>query len=224
MPVANLLKSQSNEVYLALVEAGWDISVFEWAEVKSPNYSKSNLTSAKLEHKSSKFYFIFDNHGQFWCEHSPDNEVIKFRGDCGTWSNQISRFKIWLDYLSREVNVPDLWEELPSDSKLIETTSEETDNSKFTAEEKKEIRNGLEEIKQYLIDAHKLDPELIDGQLKYLADSANRLGRKDWKNILISTIFSIIIQGGIAGHSAQEIFQFVWTVLQTVLIHKVYLP
>jgi hypothetical protein len=126
--------------------------------------------------------------------------------------------------LSREVNVPDLWTELPNDSKLIESTSGETDNSKFNTEEKVVIQKGLEEIKQYLVNAHKLDPELIEGQLKYLVESSDRLGRKDWKNTLIAVIFSIIVQGGIAGHNAQEIFQFVWTILNSVLIHKLYLP
>ena len=113
---------------------------------------------------------------------------------------------------------------MPSETELVESTSTENDNSKFNEEESKLIADGMEEIKQYLLTAHKLDPELIEGQIKYLVESSERLGRKDWKNALIAVIFSIIIQGGVAGHGAQEIFQFVWTILQTVLIQKVYLP
>lgn len=222
MPIVNLLKSQSNKIYLTLVEAGWDVSTFEWSGIKSPNFAPR--LSAILKHKTSKYYFIFDNHGEFHCQFSPDVEKLKYNGKVGNWSGQVQRFKDWLGFLSREVNTPDLWSELPNDSKLIGSTLDDSDNSKFTAREKKLVLKGLEEIKQYLLDAHKLDPELVEGQLKYLIDSANRLGRKDWKNILISTIFSIIIQGGIAGHSAQEIFHFVWTVLSSVLIQKLYLP
>ena len=224
MAIKNLLKSQTNEVYLALVEAGWDASQFEWSEVKSPNYK--DKYSAKLTHKGSGYYFIFDIHDTFKFKFSPGNQTLEYNwsGLGATWNYLMTYVISWLNYLSREVNAPDLWSELPSDSKLIESTSEETDNTKFNTEEKKAIKKGLEEIKQYLLTAHKLDPELIEGQLKYLVDSSERLGRKDWKNALIAVIFSIIIQGGIAGHSAQEIFQFVWTVLKTVLIHKIYLP
>jgi hypothetical protein len=223
MAIKNLLKSQSNEVYLALVEAGWDASQFEWLEVKSPNYGSSTF-SPQLNHKLSGYYFIFDNHGEFHSKFSPGFQNIEQRESATFWLEQIKIFKEWLKLLSREVNIPDLWSELPSDSKLIESTSEATDNSKFNAEEKEAIKKGLEEIKKYLLTAHKLDLELIEGQLKYLVESSERLGRKDWKNTLIAVIFSIIIQGGIAGHNAQEIFQFVWTVLNTVLIHKMYLP
>jgi len=222
MTIKNLLKSQTNEVYLALVEAGWDVSHFEWQEVPSPRYASLGYYVAMLNHKPSDYYFIFEV--DFISSFSPGKENLKQSNDDDDWLQQFNRFKEWLKYLTREVNAPDLWSELPSDSKLIESTSEETDNSKFNAEEKEAIKKGLEEIKQYLLNAHKLDPELIEGQLKYLVESSERLGRKDWKNALIAVIFSIIIQGGIAGHNAQEIFQFVWTVLNTVLIHKLYLP
>lgn len=222
MPIGNLLKSQSNEVYLALAKKGFKASDFEWEEVDSLNYAKRK--SALLRHTSSDYYFVFDNHGKFYYQFSPDEQNFFRHGQRDSWIGLMSAFNDWVDYLAREVNAPDLWAELPSETELIESTSSENDNSKFNEEESKLIVKGMEEIKQYLLTAHKLDPELIEGQLKYLVESSERLGRKDWKNALIAVLFSIIIEGGIAGHGAQEIFQFVWTILQTVLIQKVYLP
>lgn len=222
MPIGNLLKSQSNEVYLALAKKGFKASDFAWEEVDSLNYDKRK--SALLRHTSSQYYFVFDNHGKYYYQCSPSYQSIFESSQRDSWKGLMSSFNNWVDYLSREVNAPDLWAELPSETELVESTSTENDNSKFNEEESKLIADGMEEIKQYLLTAHKLDPELIEGQIKYLVESSERLGRKDWKNALIAVIFSIIIQGGVAGHGAQEIFQFVWTILQTVLIQKVYLP
>ncbi len=52
MPIVNLLKSQSNKIYLTLVEAGWDVSTFEWSGIKSPNFAPR--LSAILKHKTSR--------------------------------------------------------------------------------------------------------------------------------------------------------------------------
>jgi hypothetical protein len=224
MPIKKLLQSQTNSIYIAVKEAGWNVAEFEWVEMESHNFLTNK--SQALRHKPSDFYFIFDLYqdNRFYYSLSPSEQIIVEHGWSAIWENIMSVVKTWLKLLAREVNSPDLWSELPNDSKLIESASDDNDNSTFNAQEKEIIQKGLEEVKQYLIDAHKLDAVLIEGQLNYLTESADRLGRKDWKNILVATIFSIIIQGGIAGHSAQEIFQFVWTVLSSVLIHKLYLP
>jgi hypothetical protein len=224
MAFENLLKSQTNEVYLLLVGAKWDPAEFEWSR-GSFVYGANAKTAAQLSHKPSEYYFIFGNSvTKYTCKYSPAATSLVTQPIASSWINQLAHFKDWLGYLAREINAPDLWAELPSESKLIESASDDEDNSKFTKEEKKIIIDGLEEIKQYLLKAHKLDPEFVEGQLKYLVESADRLGRKDWKNALVSVIFGIIIQGGIAGHNAQEILQFVWTVLNAVLVQKLYLP
>lgn len=91
------------------------------------------------------------------------------------------------------------------------------DNTPFTADEKTYVISGLNEIKEHLLTAHKLDPELVEGHIKYLVESSDRLGRKDWKNLLLATIVSVVMSGALPSESVREVFMFIGTVLREIL-------
>ena len=66
-------------------------------------------------------------------------------------------------------------------------------NAPFTQVEQKQILDALTEVKQYLLtirDNQAGDRKFVEGQFAYLRDSVTRLGRKDWLNIFVSTLFS----------------------------------
>ena len=223
MEIKGLLKSQANDIFLAITEAGWNPTNFTWTSVTS-SYSRSSQVS-QLNLNGSSFHFKFENiSSEFNCSFSPGKQFITEHKRTSSFTSQLTVFKDWVKYLSREVKSPNLWAEIANNSALLETNLDGDSNKKFTKTEKKVIADGIEEIKQYLLTTQKLDLTLIESPLKYLVESSDRLGRKDWKNILIGTIISIIIQGGVAGYAAQEILHFVWTVLSAILVHKLYLP
>lgn len=222
MEFASILKSQANQVFLFLAEKGWNTSEFKWKTIPSPR--NINESVSQIVHLPSNFYFTFDNtRGSFYTEWAPGKSAVAERANSGSYSSQFTRFKEWVDCLAREVNSPNLWADMPSDTKLIETAVTDEDNTKFTAAEKKLIVTGIGEIKEYLLTTHKMHAELVEGQLKYLVESSGRLGRKDWKNALIGALFGMILQSGVGSQAAQQIFQFVWTVLSVVLLQKFYL-
>jgi hypothetical protein len=89
--------------------------------------------------------------------------------------------------LKREIESPDLWGAISLEAEILESAaSAGTSNAPFTIGEKAYIVQGINEIKQYLLTAHKLDPELdpelVESRLNYLVESSEREGRKDWIN------------------------------------------
>ena len=211
-----LMKSQAYEVFEVLRSNGWNPADFSWEEIRSP--SNTNYAVSRLVHQASGYYFIFDNYEGFLARWSPDNERESGSGNPGSWRSQIAQFNTWLGYLKREIEAPDVWGAISQETQVLEAASDE-DNTPFTKDEKTYIRAGIDEIEQYLLTAHKLDPELIESRLKYLVESSERLGRKDWKNLLLATLVSIIIQAAVSPEAAREIFRFVGAALIQILQH-----
>jgi len=118
----------------------------------------------------------------------------------------------------REAESPDLWGSISKEAQILESAaSSDTSNASFTAEEKTYVVQGINEIKQYLLTAHKLDPELVESRLNYLVESSERVGRKDWINLLISVLIGIVINAALPPEATRELFRFVGTVLRQII-------
>lgn len=223
MQIRNLLKSQANQLLEELKNNGWNPSEFKWEDVISPTFSKPHIVS-QLIHSSSGYYFTFDDiGGRFFSEWSPAMELQKQRMESGGWNAQFNHFKVWLGYLRREVESPNLWLAISQETEILEAASSDESNTQFTAEEKAYILSGINETKQYLLTAHKLDPELFEARLSYLAEASNRVGRKDWINLLLSVLVGIVMQAALPPESTREMFRFVGTVLRQILRHPLLL-
>ncbi len=216
MEIKHLLKSQSNQVFEALKSVGYEPSDFEWEDATGP---LSGTSVSQLVHKASKFYFVFDNsNGRIYSKWSPGNETLTQSEDTGGWQNQSGRFAQWLSYLKRETESPNLWEAISNEARILESAaSSDTSNVPFTAEEKAYILNGVNEVKQYLLTAHRVDPELVESRLSYLIESSERLGRKDWLNLLVSVLVSIAINAALPPETIREVFRFVGEALRQII-------
>ena len=157
----------------------------------------------------------FTDSGSKW-EPGEQTRVDSYYWD--NWSDQLSWFRSWLNYLKREIESPDLWAEISKEAQVLEAAaSSDTSNAPFSLEEKAYIVQGINEIKQYLLTAHKLDPELVESRLKYLIESSERVGRKDWINLLISVLVGIVINAALPPEATRELFRFVGTVLRQII-------
>jgi len=216
MEIKYLLKSQSNLLFEIIKSNGYQPSEFEWEKVTGP-YSGQEVSV--LVHKASGFFFVFDNWGgNFFSQWAPAYQILSESEDFGSWHDQSLRFQQWLSYLKRETDSPDFWSAIADEGRIIESAaSSETSNAPFNADEKTYIVNGLNEIKEYLLTAHKLDPELVESRLKYLVESSDRLGRKDWLNLLLSILVSIVINAALTPDATRELFRFVGTALRLIL-------
>lgn len=85
------------------------------------------------------------------------------------------------------------------------------DNRAFTALELTAIQAQLGTLKQYVIqngDVQGNKLAILEGKIDYLVDASNRLGKKDWLNILIATLIGIVIAGIFAPDRAHELMDY----------------
>jgi hypothetical protein len=101
------------------------------------------------------------------------------------------------------------------------------DNTPFSQDEKRYIARGLKEIQEFVVSAHQLEGErlaFIETRIEYLLQSADRLGRKDWKNVALAVFFSIVLFLALPPTAAGELFRFVSATLNAVLGEGRFLP
>jgi hypothetical protein len=126
-----------------------------------------------------------------------------------------NRIAQWLAQLKQYVEsyytTPDLWSAVKEDHKFMAAASSDFENRVFTGEEQAQIASHLDEIRAYIeTTASHLDESVnahIDHQFTYLKAASNRLGRKDWLNVFISTLMSIAVAAAFAPNQAQDLFR-----------------
>lgn len=211
MTIRYILKSQANQLFEAISIAGLEPSEFEWKDTGGL-YGRQ---VSQLAHRNSGYYFTFDNSEGFNSSFSPGKETLKEIHSNSGWGPQFEYFRRWLSYVNRETQSPDLWQAISREAQILETAASSSEpNTRFTSEEKEYLFKGLGEIRQYLLTAHKLDPELIESRLKYLVESSERVGRKDWLNLLISVLIGIVITAALPPEATRDLFRFVGSVLR----------
>ncbi len=123
----------------------------------------------------------------------------------------------WLPNLKREIEAPDLWAAVSQEKQLVEAASSpKVENTAFTKEELGYISTQLREIKEFLFRTQPLSPEqkiFVEVRITYLEESASRLGRVDWLNIVIATLFSLAVQVAFPPNAIRELFQFAGSAL-----------
>ncbi len=84
-------------------------------------------------------------------------------------------------------------------------------NDRFSASERVTIIAQIEELKRHIIANGTVTDNnlaLLNEKMDYLIESSERLGKKDWQNILISVMFSIVISGLFAPDRARELMDY----------------
>lgn len=153
---------------------------------------------------------------------TPDFLNIQYvdRPKCDNWLHQLNFFNNWLDTLRDELNSKDLWEEIGKYQSSIEPhLYQETTNDNFTKEEIEKLLSGIEQVKGYLQEHSTASEYQIDSaiaQLDYLAEAANRQGRKDWFHTCIGVLVTISVALALAPEQAK----YIWRLL-TSIFHEV---
>ena len=202
-----LLKTQRNTILSLVQNVGLAPIDFRWhqAEVMTNSFGNRSLVSI-FTHVPTQFYYRF---GPEYDVFSPGPASRTGDVKASIWdTTRISLVRLWLSYVKREYEAPDLWGLLRQEKKLLQlASSPNLPNDSFTEPEKQIIRNQLAEIKQHLISVHHLQPqqaEILDQGLSYLGDSLNRVGKKDWVNNAIGALMGIAISAAFSSTVAQD--------------------
>ena len=146
-----LVKSQKNDVFQALISRGIDPGGFEWHEVTSE--LGLGFAVSVLFHTPTGYFCRFEigSQGDLWSIQSPGANCKKQIERTGNWPTQMKVVEQWLDIMKREIEEPDFWETVRSQSSLLEAgAGSATDNSAFSEEERVRIAQDLNEIKEFL--------------------------------------------------------------------------
>ncbi len=196
-----MLKKQRNAIYLEISNAGINPAYFEIKETDS----KSSLTTL-INVRDSRMTFAVSENKQDFDKYStsfiypqsgfPQSSYVSQ----ASFNSVLRAFKEWLlkyakDFIEDEVEGIDLWSPVEAFKSITGTsgTSSE-DDAKFTPQEKEHVRQSTQRFRQLIIQNFKPTKEQqqhIDSQLDYLVNAVDRLSRRDWRGVALSTIISI---------------------------------
>lgn len=218
-----LLRSQANEAFTLLKKQGLIPSEFEWRATSIPQ-GVDESPNPVLVHGSSGHFFEFgcdENDGERYARYSPGKELrenaeFKLRG----WAQQLGVFSLWLNYMKREIETPDLWAAVSQEPQLAIAASEPgASNAPFTQTEVLEVARQLGEIKEFLFTTQHFDEahrQFVTDRLNYLKGASERMGRKDWLNVALGVFASLAMQAGLNSDAARELFRFAASALSSL--------
>jgi hypothetical protein len=85
-------------------------------------------------------------------------------------------------------------------------------NTEFTVNERAYISARLDEIRAFLLASADLaneQRELIAAQFEYVKEATKRLGRLDWKQVLVGTIIGMAINATVTPDRAQQLWHMI---------------
>jgi hypothetical protein len=225
MPDHRLLKSQRNECFVLLKEAGLNPLDFQWVERPSPPEQYSQLV-----HPSSGYFFWFNRWNPAW---SPDREsqLGKAPFSAYAWDGLLTLFKAWTLWVAREPlvpDVPDLWEQYQGGPELGKLSgSAQIENLPLNTDQKRYLFQQLGEIKHFLYKLEDLDDERqieVDRRFEYLQESMERVGKKDWLLLAMGGLLSLIISGTVSPERANDFLSFASAALLHAFVTTPLLP
>lgn len=191
-----LTTTERNQVFEKAKELEFDpIATFEWGDAKEAGRFLSVLRC-----KGTGYYFQFgrysDSSGLIhydaeWFPAVGGKVAASFRD---RKNDQFVAAWYWLQVMRKERDTPDLWALAAREHELI--SGEATDGDRgFSADERQRLSERLLLLEQEIL---KLGPATDDqrGLVRESIDAADkaadRLTRRDWKNLFVGTLFRII--------------------------------
>jgi len=163
-----------------------------------------------LDHRWSESHFIVGGTPGHYSGQCVVGEASPQPYKAYTWPGLMNRVNLWLGELKSDLETPDLWADLRRESETLVVAAEEPfDNTSFTADEQHEIAEQLRELKEYVKETYSLSEQAVqalEAKLEFLEVAAGRLGRTDWRALVVGTIATFILSSALPRESAREIF------------------
>jgi hypothetical protein len=214
-----LIKTQQNDVF-RVVEHALSPRNFRWSErgIRTSYISQEVSAISVLIHFPSQFYYEFGpDYETFSPGHETRVETVK---DASSWLDRLSYVATWTGLLKREVEAPDLWSQHFSDIQVRDVVaSSDVSNTPFSPSEKEQIALLLQDLKQKVFEAADIQTnqseqiEAINENVGYLKSATDRVGRKDWILMAISTVINVMTTALLPGNTAKALLHsFIATV------------
>jgi hypothetical protein len=193
-----LVKYQRNDIFRAIESAGLEPREFDLSD---------DDAEARIKHRWAESYFIIGGDAGHYAGHYVVGDGVDWPYEVYSWRALMERVSRWLGEVKHDLETPDLWAELRSDTELLVATSDETrENTPFTPAEQKEIARALQELGEDAKSTYALSAaqeQELDAKLDYLVDAAGRLGRTDWRGVFVGVMLSLVLSGALPPESVR---------------------
>ena len=173
-----------------------------------------------LIRRQTSYYFEFGVAAGMTLEevsrYSPGDEYIVTACRAYGWKDRLRHVDQWLVNLKREMEEPDLWEEWKRRGTLLTDLTGDIRNSPFCAAEIESVTLELTNLRKVIEKkfGQSLDhAKIIEAKIGYLQESLKRVGRIDWRNILIGSLMQIGLELALTQVQWKELLQLAWTAL-----------
>lgn len=195
-----LAKWKSNQVFEAVEAAGLAPEGFGW---------DGGADESRIRHLSSEAYFVFgDVPGGYVARYVAGDDPVEER-EAQSWWAQMQHVERWLTAVKLDIEMPDLWAELRRETELLGATADEAiENTPFTLDEREEIAERLQEMRDYARRTYLLSEEqmrVLDAKLDHLAAATGRLGRADWRGLFVGTMLTFVLTAALPPEAARHI-------------------
>lgn len=229
-----MLKKYRNDIYRLLFEE-FKLDP-NWFNVSEFNEKELNICEVAIKSTNIKFQFI--NPSQSW-DHfkyrfsnfapvTRMTDIIPRDANLLEYTPVIIKFKEWINRHAirfiEDAESIDKWSGLAFERNLFEIINiDSDDNSVFNNIEQQDIQIFMSKIRQNIIDEFSPDDfqlHEINQKLNYVIESSIRLGRKDWKGILISSVISLAITLSVSNETGRrlvDLFMAAFESLRTLI-------
>jgi hypothetical protein len=217
---ARLLNTQKTDVFTVIKQGGLDPLLFSFEDGRA-TIDKSPVSVLRFK-TERPYYFKFDfYHGNFTAQCSPWQDRRETRFEIGRWSAVPQHVGRWIDCLQSELNTPDPWKALPGYANVADLRiAPDVANTQFTFIETERVTEALNDIRQLVlkhVQGSREQGELIDRELKSLADSSKRMGRKDWFNLVIGALINLAMAIALPADVTRQMFEILRDALSGVV-------
>jgi hypothetical protein len=185
---ARLKKHKRNQIFEALQTAGLDLREFEIVEDED---------KARIGHRYSDASFSIGGDPGHYVGQSVVGDGNPWPYEVYSWDPVMERVDRWAREVKRDLETPDLWAELQDEVELLQASyAESAANTPFTAQEKKQIAERLHDFVAHAEQAYSLSETQIaelNAKVDYLVSSSDRLGRIDWRTVLIGAVAGYVL-------------------------------
>lgn len=219
-----LLKSQKNDILGMIKDHAMSPASFEWVtqESQATRYDTGVPLVSKLVHTDSDYYFLFETeYGNHHAVFSPGEDKQIDVEKTVEWAEQLYYVHTWLDCLKREIEAPDLWEQITEYKSLGQPQARYSEsNTPFTVTESKQIIEGLRELREQLVVNVKDDKASIaeiNSRIDDVEVQMSSMGRNSWIQFLIGVLITLSLSVGIPPVEINVIFNgFLFTISEIV--------
>jgi hypothetical protein len=213
-PSPKLQKWKNNQIFEAIQRVGLDPREFEFEDGDA---------EVRLKHKWSTSYFIIGGDAGHYVGHYVVGDGPEWPYEVFSWDSLMMRASRWLGEVKLDLDTPDFWAQLMGEAELLGVASIEVNhNTPFTPEERNDIERLLRELQAKVTSTYSFrerDMEILNAKIDYLVDAAGRLGRIDWRNIVVGAIVSYILTAGLSPETARSIFSIFIDFLRAIFGH-----